>query len=245
MGIDVGFELCSLELLFHIALTDVLTLAGQLVIKGETAFRRSVGLHLNILDSQLFAVGIDALEHADELLHTVVFEFAAAQIGLVDEELHVGLLLLIDHSLERIEGQTSSFMPDSLAIKLGSGNHSRSHFDRGHLDFRLTEIGVEGQIHVALLHCGHVIERGLHRITATETIGNGLVVAHNLFTLEGHGLPLGHLSARIVEFGHHGNRGFLVHVFLGELTFDGSRDLSAGHLKRIGRNGKVIGRQFA
>ena len=100
LGIDGSIHLDLLQLFVHVLLRYLLTLVGQLVVDVEATVRRCEGLNLNILDGELLTtVGTDFLEQAYELLHGVVLQLALTQVGLLDEELDVGLLLLLRDAL--------------------------------------------------------------------------------------------------------------------------------------------------
>src|SRR3712207_2425156 len=118
MRVDVGLHLDVLELRFHVLLAVVLTLAGQLVIEAEATFGRRIGCHLDILDGQSLSVGIDTLEHSDKFLHAVVLQLALAQVGLIDEELHIGFLLLGVDTLERVGSDARSAIHHRATVKL-------------------------------------------------------------------------------------------------------------------------------
>ena len=95
-----------------------MALVGQLVVELETTLGRSVSLDFHVLEVQAFTVLVDFLEQLDKLAYRVVLELALAQIGLVDEELDVGFLLLGLNALERVESQTATAIGEGLTIEL-------------------------------------------------------------------------------------------------------------------------------
>ena len=90
-----------------------------------------------------------------------------------------------------------------------------------------TDTGIEGEIHLALLHIGHIVKGCLHRVAATHLVGNGLVVAHDFLALEGSAFALSDLSIAIAQLRDHRHHSFRLHIFHGEVTIDGSRNLAA------------------
>ena len=243
VGVDVGLHLGALELSLHVAFADVLALVGQLVVEAETAFGRRIGGHLDILDGQPLTVGVDGAQHSDELLHAVVLQFALAQVGLVDEEAHVGLLLPGVDALEGVGGDTGAAVHHGAAVELRRGEHAVGHLDGRNLHLLLVHAGLEGEVHFALLHLGHVVERRVHRVATAQAIGDRLVVAHHLLALERGTGALGGASVGIAEFGNDGDRGVLLQILLGELAGDGGRHFAARGFERVGRYVEVVGRQ--
>ena len=59
-------------------------------------------------------VVINLLQHFHELLHRVVFQFTLSEVGLLDEELDVGLLLLL---VDALVGMQESW--DNAGLQLG------------------------------------------------------------------------------------------------------------------------------
>ena len=228
VGIDIlGIEFGSLDLLLDISLSSVLAFVGQLVVEGIAAIRRSISLHLHVLQVQALAVGIDSLQHGEELLDGVVLQLALAEIGLVDEELDIGFILLCFDALERVRCNASASVHQRLLVELCCSQHAIGDLHGRHIDFLLADTGIEGEIHLALLHIGHIVKGCLHRVAATHLVGNGLVVAHDFLALEGSAFALSDLSIAIAQLRDHRHHSFRLHIFHGEVTIDGSRNLAA------------------
>ena len=228
MGIDIlGIEFGSLDLLLDISLSSVLAFVGQLVVEGIAAIRRGISLHLYVLQVQSLTVGIDSLQHSEELLDGVVLQLTLAEIGLVDEEFNVGLILLCLHALEGVRCNASAGVHQRLLVELCCSQHAIGDLHGRHVDFLLADTGVEREIHLALLHIRHIVESGLHRVSAAHLVGNGLVIAHDFLALEGSTLALSNLAIAIAQLRNHRHHSLRLHIFHREVTIDGSRNLAA------------------
>ena len=245
-GIDGSIHTRFFQRLLYVLLRSVLTLLGQTVVELETALGRGVSSHFHVLHSELFAtVGIDFLQQTHKFLHRVVFQLALAQNSLIHKEFHRSIVLLRACALERIGSHAAAGVHHRLLVEFARGNHARSHLHGRHADRLLSELGEEREPHLALLHLGFVVELRLHRVVATQTIGNGLVVAHHFLTLERGGKPLVHLSVTVAQLWNHGHLRIALHVFFREFSVDGGRHFSARRFQRIGRHFKVVSRQRA
>ena len=148
-----------------------------------------------------------------------VGQFALAQGGLLDEELDVGLLLLLADALVGIGGNGSLRRVQGLPIEFGGGDNAFCHLHLRYLHRLLADTGIEGQIHIGLVVVG-IGEVGFHRVVATQTVGDGLVVAQYALTLEGGGIALDGLTIGIAQFRDDGHHSLLVHVLLREVAVD-------------------------
>ena len=244
--VDIGLHIGLLQRLLHVVLRHILTLAGEAVVVLETTLRRCEGLNLDILDGELLTtVGTDLLEQAYELLHGVVLQLALTEHGLVDEELHAGIVLLRLDALEGVGGNAATGLHHGLLVELARGDDTRSDLHSRYGDLLLTDASLEGEVHVALLHLRHIGEGSLHGVVTTEAIGDGLVVAKNLLALEGGGQSLCHLAVAIAQLGDDGDDGLPLHILFRELTIDGCGHIATHGLKRIGGNLKIVSRQRA
>ena len=244
LGIDIGLHLDALQLLVDILLGVLLTLGSQTVVDGEATIGRGIGRHLDILEVEALAVGIDLLEHLHKLLHGIVGQLALAEVGLLDEELDIGLLLLLVDALVGI-GRDGGLSGDQrLLIQLGGGDDAFGDLYLGHLHLLVADAGQEGEVHIGLVVVG-ILEVGLHRVVATQTVGDGLVVAQYLLALECGAVALDDGAVGIAQFGHDGHDGLTLHVFLGEMAIDGGWHGACLRLQRIGGHVEVIGRQWS
>ncbi len=162
---------------------------------------------------------------------------------MVDEEFYVGFLLLCLHALERIGGYAASVAEQSLLVEFAGGYYSVGNLYCRHIAFLVADVGIEGKIHLALLHFGHIVERGLHGVTSSHLVAYGLVVAHHLLSLECGGVSLRHLSVGIAQLWSYRHDSFPLHVLLRESAVDGGRHLSCLCFKRIWGHGEVVGRE--
>ena len=191
VGIDIlGIEFGSLDLFFDIAFSGILALVGQFVVEGVTTVRRGIGLHLNILQVQALTVGIDFLQHGEELLDRVVFQLTLTEIGLIDEEFDVCFIFLSLHTLEGIGSNTSAGVHQRLLIEFCRCQHAIGDFHGRHLYFLFSDTRIKREIHLTLLHIWDIVKRGLHRVAAAHLVGDGLVIAHDFLALEGSALAL-------------------------------------------------------
>ena len=238
-----GTELGSLQLLVDIAVGHLLTVLRQLVVESEAAIRRSVCSNLYILHVQALAILVDLLEHLDELLDRVVLQLALAEVGLVDEELDVGLNLLILDALETVGRDAGTGIVHGLLVEFRSSDDTIGDLHGRHIVFLVALACVEGEIHLACLHIRIVGEGSLHGVLATHLVRNRLVVALYFLTLESSALAFGYLTVAITKFRCYGDRSFLLHIFYGERTVDSSGNLAADGSKRVGIYREVIGRK--
>ena len=242
VSIHIGIHLCGFQLFVHIVLRHILTFAGQTVVQVEPTFGRSECSHLNVIHVHGSAlVGIDFLEQFDELLHRIVFQFLFAQVGLVDEEADVGLLFLFLDALERVNGQTGALVEDGFVVEFGCREHTLGNFHGRHFHLFLSHAGVESEVEVAFVHGGGVVEGGLHGVTATNAVRDGLVVAQHLFALESGGRALCYITVGGTQFGNDCNHRLTFHVFLGEFAVDGYRHFSGNSFKGSGSNFEIVG----
>ena len=186
---------------------------------------------------------VDFLQHGHELLDGIGLEFALAQIGLVDEELDLCLLLLGGDALEGVGGKAGSTVEHSLLVELRGGDDAVGNLHGRNFHLLLAYFGIEGHIHFALKHLGHVLELALDGVDATKLIADTLVVAHHLFALESGGGAACHLPVAVMKLGDDADDGFLVHVLSWEFAIDGGCDESALCLERTWGYVEVIGSQ--
>ena len=217
------------QLLAHIALCVVLSLVGQPLVQVEAAVGRGVGRHLNVFQVQAVAVVADALQQTDELLDGVVFQFRLTQLGLLDEELDVGLLLQGDDATVGVGSHGRLGRRQRLVVQFAGGNDAVGHLHGRHVDGFLAQQGLERQPQLAALHGRLVAEAGLHGVLASQLVVHRLVVAHHLLALErgrltfhGHLLPVLHVA----QFGRHGDDGLPLHILLGKQAVDGGFHLT-------------------
>ena len=242
--VDIGLHVGLLQRLLHVVFRHILTLAGEAVVVLETTLRRCEGLNLDILDGELLTtVGTDLLEQAYELLHGVVLQLALTEHGLVDEELHAGIVLLRLDALEGVGGYAATGLHHGLLVELARGDDTRGDLHGRYGDLLLSDASLEGEVHVALLHLRHIGEGSLHGVVTAEAIGDGLVVAKNLLALEGSGQSLCHLAIAIAQLGDDGDDGLPLHILFRELSVDGGRDFAALRLERIGGHLEIVGRK--
>ena len=100
MRIGAAADASLLHLRFDVALRVILALVGQSVVVFEATLGRGISLDFHVLQIKTLAILINLAEHAYKLLDRVVLELALTDIGLVDEEFHVGLKLLLLNALE-------------------------------------------------------------------------------------------------------------------------------------------------
>ena len=189
-------------------------------------------------------VVVDLLQEAHELLDGVVLELALAEVGLLDEELDISLLLLLGDALVGIWGDSGIGGEHGALIELRGGDDAVGNLHGGNLHLLLAQAGIEGEVHLGFVAV-EIVEGGLQRIVAADAVGDNLVVAGDALALEGGGVALYHLSVGIAELGHDGDDGLLLHVFLGELSVDGCGHDACLCLKRIGGDGEIVGREGA
>ena len=227
-SIDSGIDTRLLQRLLHVLLGSVLTFASQTVVELETTLGRGVGSHFHVFDGEFFAtVGIDFLQEFHKFLHRVVFQFTLAQNSLIHKEFHRCVVLLRTDALERVGSNATAAVHHRLLVEFARGNHARSNLHGRNRHLLLAQFGEESQVHLALLHLGHIVELRFHRVMTAQTVGNRLVVAHHLLTLERGGNALCHLSVAVAKFGNDGHLRVALHIFLREFSVDGGWHFSA------------------
>ena len=179
-------------------------------------------------------------QQSDELLHGVVLQLTLTERGLLDEELDVGLLLLLVDALVAVEGQSGSSRSEGSLIEFRCGDDAVGHLHGRHVELLVADAGVEGQVHICLVAVG-IGEVGLHRVVAAHLIHNSLTVAGDVLTLEGGAAALNGHTVGIAQFGYDGHHGLLLHILLWEVAVDGCGYCTSLSLKRIRVHGEVVG----
>ena len=242
--VDLGVELCLLQLLVHVVARRFLSFFGEGRVHLDGAFRRGVGRHFDVVQHEALLVRLDVAERLHELLHGGRGEFARADVGLVDEVFDLRLLRLLDGILVGVGRHGRVGRAHRAAHEFGGGQHAVGHLHGRHLHHLLAHAGLEREVEFALLHGGHIVEVVLHRVVAAQLVGDFLVVALHLLALEGSALAHG-LAPGMADFGHNGHDGLLLHVLFGEAAVDGQSHLAARSLHRRGGYGEVVGGEFA
>ena len=187
-------------------------------------------------------VVVDLLQHLHELLHRVVLQLALAQVSLLDEELDVGLLLLLRDALVGILSDGRLGRGEGTLIEFRCGDDTISHLYLGHLHLLRADAGIEGQEHLGLVVVG-IGEVGLHRVIATHLVADGLVVAQHALTLERGSVTLDDGTVRIAQFRNDRHNGLLLHVLLREVAINGCGDSASLSLKRIRGHSEIVCRE--
>ena len=239
-SVNGSLYLSVLEGLVDKLLGVVLALSGELVVELQTAIRRSVGRNLYVLEVETFLVGVDLLQHLNELLNRVVLEFALAESGLLDEELDVSLLLVLDDALISILSHACLSRLYGAAAELRCSDDAVSHLHCGNVNLLASDISVESEVEFALLHLGNILEVGLHSVVAADLVRDGLVVALHLLALECGASALYGLSVAIAEFWDDGDSGLFLHVFLREHAIDGGGHLTCCCLQWVRVNLEIV-----
>ncbi len=190
-------------------------------------------------------LAVDFLQQFHELLDGVGLQLALAQVGLVDEELDLCLLLLCGDALEGVGGEACTAVEHGLLVELGGGDDAVGHFHSGNLDLALAYACIEGHEQFALEHLGHILELRLDGVDAAKLVVDALVVAQHLLAHEGCALGACHLPVAIVELGDDADDGLLLQVLGGELAMNGGYHLAALSLKRTWVDIEIAGCQFA
>ena len=152
LRVEGGGGVGLLHLLLHVLGGSFLTLASQTLVEVVATIRRCIGRDLDAVETQAFLVLGNLAQQADELLDGVVLKLGATELSLVDEELHVGILLLVDDALEGIEGHSGLGRGERALVELACGDHTVGHLHIGNLDGFLAYLSVEGEEELALLH---------------------------------------------------------------------------------------------
>ena len=127
--------------------------------------------------------------------------------------------------------------------QFAGGDDTVGNLDGRHLNLLLADLGIEGEVELALLHGVLIGEGGLHRVVAAEEVRDGLVVAEHLLTLERGGLALDGLLCAILreaQFGDDRHDGLLVHILLWECAVDGRCDLSGLCLQGVWSHFEIV-----
>ena len=240
--VDVGAEFIFAQLSVHILLGRVATVLSQFFIEAQRAVGRGVSCHFDVVERQILAVGFDLAQHFHEVLHRGAIDFAGAHFGLVDEILDLCVLSATDLLLIAVGCRSGRGGCEGAVDQLRGGEHTVGHFHLGNGDTLVADAGIEGQIELAAIHGGSVGEIRAHHIVATHLVGDGLVVAHHVFSLESGALSH-RTRAGIAQFGHNGDDGLFLHVLFGETAVDCGRNGVAYHFERRGGNGEIVGRK--
>ena len=103
-------------------------------------------------------------------MYRVVLELALADVGLVDEELDVSLLLLLVNALESIRSDNTVLRSQCAAIELRCSYNAVGYLNSRNVVYLLALTSVECKVHVALLHLRNIVERCLHCVAATYLV---------------------------------------------------------------------------
>ena len=183
---------------------------------------------------------VNLAQQSDELLHAVVLQLTLTERGLLDEELDVGLLLLLVDALVAVRCQSGSSRSEGSLIEFRCGDDAIGHLYGRHVALFVADAGVEGQQHVSPVAVG-IGEVGLHRVVASHLIHNSLTVASHVLTLEGGAATLHGHTVGIAQFWYDGHHGLLLHILLWEVAIDGCGYCTSLSLKRIRGHGEVVG----
>ena len=218
----IYIDLILLQVLVDNLGSVVLTIFSQCSVQFHTTIRRSVCRDFDVAD---LLVGSFAY-----VLHFFVeglgsLQFAGTNVCLLDQEHDVSVMLFLDDALESVVTVSSVCAGQSLVNEFRSRDNTVSDLHSGDFYCLLTDFSLEFQIQFRLGHFGNIVERSLHCIAATHLVGDSLVVAFHLLTLEYSRLAFG-LATVPLQNGSNFHNSLLVEVLFGEFAVDCSGNLT-------------------
>ena len=140
-------------------------------------------------------------------MHGGAVEFAGAHFGLVDEIFDLCVLPTTNLLLIAVGCRGGGSRSEGAIDQLRGGEHAVGDFHFGDGYALVADAGIERQVELAAIHGRGVGEIRAHHIVATHLVGDGLIVTHDVFSLESGTLSHGFRSG-IAQFGHNGDNGF-------------------------------------
>ena len=243
----LGREICGqfaelsdvilLELILKVSLSILLAVLGQTGVDVERPFGRCIRSDVYLLDF-LFGVAAGVLDLLIESEHLVGLKLAVADVGLIDEEVDIGVILFVDYALEFVGSQRGSY--GRSIGESGRGDHTVGNLDARKHILLVALAYIERKFKLAAHHLRLI---GIHHRDgnrATVIVADYRGIAAHLLPLEGISLR-GHFLTVETQIGGYGH----LRVLYEELCRNAGRHRSgnaiAHHFERIGINGKIVG----
>ena len=232
----------------------LLLLEGRLELCRGVLLTRSTELFVQLLTTIGGGVGLDfdryllvgsllsVLYGVLPLLHLVLIQLGATDVGLLDEEHNVGIIRLLDDALEAV-GRDDGRYACERSESFGS-DHAISDLEVGEVDRTATLLPFEVEVEFALCHSGDVGQDEVDGGVGAISMVHDTVVAVDLFALEGGAVaPL--LTTLIAEDRDDGQRSILGEPLRGEGEVDGYRYFAPDDFEGLRFGLDLVGRHGA
>ena len=232
----------------------LLLLEGRLELCRGVLLTRSTELFVQLLTTIGGGVGLDfdryllvgcflsVLYGVLPLLHLILVQLGATDVGLLDEEHDVGIIRLLDDALEAV-GRDDGRHACERSESFGS-DHAISDLEVGEVDRAATLLPLEVEVELALCHSGDVGQDEVDGGVGAISMVHDTVVAVDLFALEGGAVaPL--LTALIAEDRDDGQRSILGEPLRGEGEVDGYRYFAPDDFEGLRFGLDLVGRHGA
>ena len=232
----------------------LLLLEGRLELCRGVLLTRSTELFVQLLTTIGGGVGLDfdryllvgsllsVLYGVLPLLHLVLIQLGATDVGLLDEEHDVGIIRLLDDALEAV-GRDDGRHACERSESFGS-DHAISDLEVGEVDGAATLLPLEVEVELALCHSGDVGQDEVDGGVGAISMVHDTVVAVDLFALEGGAVaPL--LTTLIAEDRDDGQRSILGEPLRGEGEVDGYRYFAPDDFEGLRFGLDLVGRHGA
>ena len=232
----------------------LLLFEGRLELCRGVLLTRSTELFVQLLTTIGGGVGLDfdryllvgsflsVLYGVLPLLHLVLVQLGATDVGLLDEEHDVGIIRLLDDALEAV-GRDDGRDACERSESFGS-DHAISDLEVGEVDRAATLLPLEVEVELALCHSGDVGQDEVDGGVGAIRMVHDTVVAVDLFALEGGAVaPL--LTTLIAEDRDDGQRSILGEPLRGEGEVDGYRYFAPDDFEGLRFGLDLVGRHGA
>ena len=232
----------------------LLLLEGRLELCRGVLLTRSTELFVQLLTTIGGGVGLDfdryllvgsflsVLYGVLPLLHLVLVQLGATDVGLLDEEHDVGIIRLLDDALEAV-GRDDGRHTCERSKSFGS-DHAISDLEVGEVDGAATLLPLEVEVELALCHSGDVGQDEVDGGVGAIRMVHDTVVAVDLFALEG-GTVAPLLTTLIAEDRDDGQRSILGEPLRGEGEVDGYRYFAPDDFEGLRFGLDLVGRHGA